>query len=68
VGIALIIYSDATTGRGIEGSGGESKFFGDILCLVAAMLYGVANVCEEYLVKQNDRFEYLGEYFNVRND
>lgn len=31
-----------------------------MLCLAATILYGTANVSEEFLVKQNDRVEYLG--------
>jgi len=58
VGIATIVYSDAAVGSGLEG--GDQRFLGDVLCLVAACFYGVANVCEEYLVKHNDRSEYLG--------
>ncbi|KAI6230157.1 PKS-AT domain-containing protein [Aphelenchoides fujianensis] len=58
VGIGLIIYADAISGRGTEG--GENRVLGDVLCLCAALLYGVANVSEEFLVKQYDRIEYLG--------
>jgi solute carrier family 35 protein F1/2 len=58
VGIGLIIYADAVSGKGAEG--GQDRLLGDLLCLGAALLYGVANVTEEFLVKQYDRFEYLG--------
>lgn len=30
-----------------------------MLCLSATVLYGIANVAEEFIVKQNDRSEYL---------
>lgn len=58
LGIGLIIYADAVSGKGSEG--GQDRLLGDLLCLAAALLYGVANVTEEFLVKQYDRFEYLG--------
>ncbi|KAI6183221.1 Solute carrier family 35 member F2 [Aphelenchoides bicaudatus] len=58
VGIGLIIYADVVSGKGAEG--GQERLIGDVLCLAAAFLYGIANVTEEFLVKQYDRFEYLG--------
>uniref|UniRef100_A0A915DA54 Solute carrier family 35 member F1 n=1 Tax=Ditylenchus dipsaci TaxID=166011 RepID=A0A915DA54_9BILA len=58
IGIVLIIYTDAAAGKGLEG--GSNRVLGDLLCLGATILYGIANVCEEFLVKQNDRIEYLG--------
>ncbi|KAI1728791.1 solute carrier family 35 domain-containing protein [Ditylenchus destructor] len=58
IGIALIIGTDASSGRGLEG--GSHRILGDILCLFATLLYGISNVSEEFLVKQNDRVEYLG--------
>lgn len=58
IGIGLIIYADAVSGKGSEG--GHDRLLGDLLCLAAAILYGIANVTEEFLVKQYDRFEYLG--------
>jgi solute carrier family 35 protein F1/2 len=58
VGIGMIIYADAISGKGVEG--GQDRLLGDLLCLGAAVLYGIANVTEEFLVKQYDRFEYLG--------
>lgn len=39
---------------------GSNKLLGDVLCILASILYGIANVSEEFLVKQNDRTEYLG--------
>jgi solute carrier family 35 protein F1/2 len=58
IGIGLVIYADVLSGKGAEG--GQDRLLGDLLCLGAALLYGVANVTEEFLVKQYDRFEYLG--------
>uniref|UniRef100_A0A1I7S1W7 Solute carrier family 35 member F1 n=2 Tax=Bursaphelenchus xylophilus TaxID=6326 RepID=A0A1I7S1W7_BURXY len=57
-GIGLIIFADSQSGRGAEG--GSDRLLGDLLCLGAALFYGAANVTEEFLVKQYDRFEYLG--------
>lgn len=39
---------------------GNNKAVGDMLCLGGALLYAVANVSEEFLVKQYSRMEYLG--------
>lgn len=33
---------------------------GDMLCLSGAVLYGISNVCEEYVVKTYDTVEFLG--------
>lgn len=39
---------------------GNHRVIGDMLCLGGSMLYAVANVSEEFLVKQHSRMEYLG--------
>jgi len=36
-----------------------NKVLGDILCLVGAVLYGVSNVFQEYLVCRFGRLQYL---------
>lgn len=33
---------------------------GDVLVLLAASLYAISNVCEEYIVKNVSRMEFLG--------
>ena len=33
---------------------------GDVLIIVGASLYGVSNVCEEYVVRHYDKIEFLG--------
>ena len=33
---------------------------GDILIIVGASLYGVSNICEEYVVRHYDKIEFLG--------
>ncbi|VDK77980.1 unnamed protein product [Litomosoides sigmodontis] len=58
VGIAVLIWADALDGKGA--SGDANRVLGDILCLIASILYAVGNVGEEFLVKQNSRVEYLG--------
>ncbi|KAK6045953.1 hypothetical protein COOONC_16542 [Cooperia oncophora] len=39
---------------------GTHRVVGDLLCLGGSMLYAIANVSEEFLVKQHSRMEYLG--------
>ncbi|KAK0425610.1 hypothetical protein QR680_009288 [Steinernema hermaphroditum] len=59
VGIACVIVSDVLTGKGLDG--GSDRFLGDMLCVFGSFLYAIANVAEEYLIKQNNsRVEYLG--------
>jgi len=38
----------------------EDALKGDLLCLAGALLYGICNVAQEYLVKQRPSYEYLG--------
>ena len=37
----------------------SNKVLGDMLCLVGAVLYGVSNVCQEYLVRRFGSLQYL---------
>lgn len=39
---------------------GENKLIGDLLVLGGATLYGISNVCEEYIVRNMSRVEFLG--------
>lgn len=39
---------------------GEEKLFGDLLVLGGATLYGISNVCEEFIVNNLSRVEFLG--------
>ena len=39
---------------------GEQKLFGDLLVLGGATLCGISNVCEEFIVKNMSRVEFLG--------
>jgi len=36
-----------------------NKVLGDLLCLAGAVLYGVSNVCQEYLVCRFGSVQYL---------
>ncbi|KAG9336257.1 hypothetical protein JZ751_002604, partial [Albula glossodonta] len=39
---------------------GDHKLLGDLLVLAGATLYGISNVCEEFIVKNLSRVEFLG--------
>uniref|UniRef100_A0AAZ3SE09 Solute carrier family 35 member F1 n=1 Tax=Oncorhynchus tshawytscha TaxID=74940 RepID=A0AAZ3SE09_ONCTS len=39
---------------------GDHKLLGDLLVLGGATLYGISNVCEEFIVKNLSRVEFLG--------
>ncbi|EPB67336.1 hypothetical protein ANCCEY_13572 [Ancylostoma ceylanicum] len=54
------ISSQLLSNRGVNAPAGNHRVVGDLLCLGGAMLYAVANVSEEFLVKQHSRMEYLG--------
>ena len=58
LGGVMTIYTDSTD----EGSSqtGKSEAFGDMLAVVAALMYGLGDAVAEYTVKNLDRFEYLG--------
>uniref|UniRef100_A0A1I7WNN7 Solute carrier family 35 member F1 n=1 Tax=Heterorhabditis bacteriophora TaxID=37862 RepID=A0A1I7WNN7_HETBA len=58
IGIACLIWADIEDGKG--SIGGNHRVLGDLLCIGGALLYAVANVSEEFLVKQHSRMEYLG--------
>lgn len=58
VGSALIIWIDTVTGKGA--SGGSDPLLGDSITICATLLYAISNTTEEFLVKQYDRYEYLG--------
>ncbi|VDM53172.1 unnamed protein product [Angiostrongylus costaricensis] len=58
IGIACLIWADILDGKGTIG--GNNRLVGDMLCLGGSLLYSIANVSEEFLVKQHSRVEYLG--------
>uniref|UniRef100_A0A3Q2US72 Solute carrier family 35 member F1 n=1 Tax=Haplochromis burtoni TaxID=8153 RepID=A0A3Q2US72_HAPBU len=58
LGIGCMVGADILLG-GQQGFG-EQKLFGNLLVLGGAMLYGISNVCEEFIVKNLSRVEFLG--------
>ncbi|XP_061610066.1 solute carrier family 35 member F1-like isoform X2 [Phyllopteryx taeniolatus] len=56
--IGCTVGADVLLGR--QQSLGEQKLFGDLLVLGGATLYGISNVCEEFIVKNLSRVEFLG--------
>ncbi|XP_061667920.1 solute carrier family 35 member F1 [Syngnathoides biaculeatus] len=58
LGIGCMVGADILLGR--QESHGEQKLFGDLLVLGGATLYGISNVCEEFIVKNLSRVEFLG--------
>ncbi|CAK9290368.1 unnamed protein product [Gordionus sp. m RMFG-2023] len=68
LGVGFLIYSDrqqritTTTAQALniqQDTFGNNKFLGDMLCLVAAILYGLSNVGQEFFVKRFDKYEFL---------
>ncbi|CAM6096226.1 unnamed protein product [Calypogeia fissa] len=59
LGLGLVLLSDVHAG---DRSGGSNFLLGDTLVLVAATMYAVTNVYEEFLVRQVDRVELLAMY------
>ncbi|XP_071334488.1 solute carrier family 35 member F1 isoform X2 [Trachinotus anak] len=58
LGIGCMVGADILLGR--QQGLGEQKLFGDLLVLGGATLYGISNVCEEFIVKNLSRVEFLG--------
>ncbi|XP_034018285.1 solute carrier family 35 member F1 [Thalassophryne amazonica] len=58
LGTGCMVGADTLLGR--QQGLGEQKMFGDLLVLAGATLYGISNVCEEYIVKNLSRVEFLG--------
>lgn len=56
VGLVLLIISDIVGGQDDEAA---DPLYGDLMCLLGAFLYGVANVWQERLVKQRGQLECL---------
>jgi len=57
-GLAVLVYSDALA-NSAKSTAGASPLFGDILCLVGALLYAISNTGQEITVKKWDRHEFL---------
>uniref|UniRef100_A0A8C0JD57 Solute carrier family 35 member F1 n=1 Tax=Chelonoidis abingdonii TaxID=106734 RepID=A0A8C0JD57_CHEAB len=58
LGMGCMAGADVLVGRQQEA--GENKLIGDLLVLGGATLYGISNVCEEYIVRNMSRVEFLG--------
>lgn len=57
-GVGSLVGADVILDR-YKGEG-TNKLLGDILCLAGAMLYGVSNVGQEFVVRNYNNFEFLG--------
>uniref|UniRef100_U3JCH9 Solute carrier family 35 member F2 n=1 Tax=Ficedula albicollis TaxID=59894 RepID=U3JCH9_FICAL len=58
LGVGTMVGADILAGRP-EGEGSD-VVIGDVLVLLAASLYAISNVSEEYIVKNLSRVEFLG--------
>ncbi|NXI08542.1 S35F2 protein, partial [Irena cyanogastra] len=58
LGVGTMVGADILSGRQ-EGEGSD-VVIGDVLVLLAASLYAISNVGEEYIVKNLSRMEFLG--------
>ncbi|XP_078069829.1 solute carrier family 35 member F2 [Mustelus asterias] len=58
LGMGCMVGADVLVGRH-QGTG-DNKLLGDLLVLAGATLYGISNVCEEFIVKNLSRVEFLG--------
>uniref|UniRef100_A0AAY5EPE7 Solute carrier family 35 member F1 n=1 Tax=Electrophorus electricus TaxID=8005 RepID=A0AAY5EPE7_ELEEL len=56
LGMGCMVGADVLVGR----QQGDHKLLGDLLVLAGATLYGISNVCEEFIVKNLSRVEFLG--------
>ncbi|BFZ25286.1 hypothetical protein BsWGS_28325 [Bradybaena similaris] len=60
LGLGGLVGADVITGNTEEDGGGSNVALGDILVIAGAMLYGVSNVAQEFVVKSYSRSEFLG--------
>ncbi|KAM6965237.1 LOW QUALITY PROTEIN: solute carrier family 35 member F1 [Aplochiton taeniatus] len=58
LGIGCMVGTDVLVGR--QQGLGETEVIWDLLVLAGATLYGISNVCEEFIVKNLSRVEFLG--------
>ncbi|XP_030627721.1 solute carrier family 35 member F1 [Chanos chanos] len=58
LGMGCMVGADVLVGR--QQGMGDHKLLGDLLVLAGATLYGISNVCEEFIVKNLSRVEFLG--------
>uniref|UniRef100_A0A672F832 Solute carrier family 35 member F1 n=1 Tax=Salarias fasciatus TaxID=181472 RepID=A0A672F832_SALFA len=57
LGVGVMVGADVLLGR--QGLG-EQQLTGNLLVLGGATLYGISNVCQEFIVKNLSRVEFLG--------
>ncbi|KAB5550355.1 hypothetical protein PHYPO_G00052830 [Pangasianodon hypophthalmus] len=57
-GVGAMVGADLISGRD-QGSS-SNILLGDGLVIISATLYAVSNLCQEYIVKNNSRMEFLG--------
>ncbi|CAG5124915.1 unnamed protein product [Candidula unifasciata] len=60
LGLGGLVWADVITGNTEGDSGGSNVALGDVLVIAGAMLYGVSNVAQEFVVKSYSRSEFLG--------
>uniref|UniRef100_A0A8C0JCV6 Solute carrier family 35 member F1 n=1 Tax=Chelonoidis abingdonii TaxID=106734 RepID=A0A8C0JCV6_CHEAB len=61
LGMGCMAGADVLVGRQQEaGESLDTFLIGDLLVLGGATLYGISNVCEEYIVRNMSRVEFLG--------
>ncbi|XP_020382762.1 solute carrier family 35 member F2 [Rhincodon typus] len=58
LGVGIMVGADVLASK--QQGSGSNKLLGDFLVLGGAALYGVSNVCEEFVVKNFSREEFLG--------
>ncbi|XP_076445058.1 solute carrier family 35 member F2-like isoform X2 [Babylonia areolata] len=60
VGLAGLVVADVLSGRNQDKDGGSNRALGDVLVITGAILYGVSNVGQEFVVKKYPRSDFLG--------
>ncbi|XP_072899751.1 solute carrier family 35 member F2-like isoform X3 [Hemitrygon akajei] len=58
LGVGIMVCADFLSSK--DQRTGINKLLGDLLVLAGAILYGISNVCEEFIVKNFSREEFLG--------
>ncbi|KAL4233835.1 hypothetical protein ACF0H5_008511 [Mactra antiquata] len=57
VGMIGLVLTDTLVGK--NDNSASNAVLGDILIIIGATLYGISNVCEEYVVRTFDKVEFL---------
>ncbi|XP_025097603.1 solute carrier family 35 member F2-like isoform X2 [Pomacea canaliculata] len=60
VGLGGLVLADLLSGRNTDDPGGSKKWLGDVLVVCGAILYGMSNVGQEFVVKKFPRSDFLG--------